>query len=320
MPLFWATVFAVVLFPFFSYLRKKFGGRGIPAALVTILFTLIVIFAPLYIIGTMIANEAIDMYIILSESDFKISPVSLENIPIITPLIETFVGDPQLLVERTADIIRGATTWFASQAVSIGTNTLGFTLKFALMMYVLFFLLKDGERLAYYIMRIIPLGDMKERLLFTRFSSTTRAIIKGSVIVSIVQGLIGAILFLIAGVPSPTLWGVMMALLALIPAIGPGLVWAPVGIYFLITGSVWQGAIILIGGGVVISLIDNILRPILVGRDTEMPDALILLAILGGIASFGITGVIIGPVIAALFLSTWNLFAHEYEKDLDERG
>jgi predicted PurR-regulated permease PerM len=189
-----------------------------------------------------------------------------------------------------------------------------------LMLYVLFFLLKDGERLGIYLMKIFPLGNEKEKMLFHSFTSTTRAMIKGTVVVSLIQGLIGAILFFIAGVPSPILWGTLMALLALIPAIGPGLAWIPVGIILLLSGDI-LGAIIVLGGGAgIISLVDNILRPILVGRDTEMPDALILLSIFGGLATFGLAGIVIGPVIAALFISIWNLFSHEYEVELRERG
>ncbi|PIR86347.1 AI-2E family transporter [Candidatus Kaiserbacteria bacterium CG10_big_fil_rev_8_21_14_0_10_43_70] len=319
LPIFWALVFAVLLFPLFARIRKGLRGRGIPAAALTLVFTLLVIFVPLYVLGSMIANEAIDLYLSLADRNFSLNPIS-ENVSAVNALIETFTGDSRTVTEHITEFVRSISSWLATQAVSIGTTTFGFAIKFVLMLYVLFFLLKDGERLGAYLMKIFPLGDEKEKMIFFSFTSTTRAIIKGTVIVSLVQGLLGAILFSIAGVPSPILWGTLMAILALIPAIGPGLVWVPVGIILLLSGDVFGAVIVLAGGATLISLSDNILRPILIGRDTEMPDALILLSILGGLATFGLAGIVIGPVIAALFVSIWNLFAHEYELELKERG
>lgn len=319
LPIFWALVFAVLLHPLFVRLRRGMKGKGVPAAALTLVFTLVVIFVPLYILGSMIANEAIDLYLALADRNFSIAPIS-ENVSVVNTLVERFTGDSRTVTEHVTEFVRSISSWLATQAVSIGTTTLSFAIKFALMLYVLFFLLKDGERLGSYLMKIFPLGDEKEKMIFFSFTSTTRAIIKGTVIVSLVQGLLGAILFAIAGVPSPILWGTLMAILALIPAIGPGLVWVPVGVILLLSGDVFGAIVVLAGGATLVSLADNVLRPILIGRDTEMPDALILLSILGGLATFGLAGIVIGPVIAALFISIWGLFAHEYEIELRERG
>jgi predicted PurR-regulated permease PerM len=319
LPIFWALVFAVLLFPLYIRLRSGLRGSSILASVLTLIFTLLVIFVPLYVIGSMIANEAIDLYLSLADRNFSLTQLP-ENISAVNTILESLTGDSRTITQHATEFVRSISTWLATQAVSIGTTTLSFAIKFVLMLYVLFFLLKDGERLGRYLMKIFPLGDDKEKMIFHSFTSTTRAIIKGTVVVSLVQGLIGAILFFIAGVPSPILWGTLMALVALIPAIGPSLVWIPVGVILLLSGDIFGAVVVLGGGGVIISLVDNILRPILVGRDTEMPDALILLSILGGLATFGLAGIVIGPVIAALFLSIWNLFAHEYEVELRERG
>jgi predicted PurR-regulated permease PerM len=152
--------------------------------------------------------------------------------------------------------------------------------------------------------------------LFERFTTTTRAVAKGTVAIAILQGALGGIAFAIAGVSAPTLWGVAMTFMAVIPAIGPGIIWLPAGIILLLTGSIWQGVFILIVGGLLVSLIDNLLRPILIGRETKMPDALILLATLGGLATFGISGFIVGPIIAAFFLSLWSIFEEKYHTEL----
>jgi predicted PurR-regulated permease PerM len=131
--------------------------------------------------------------------------------------------------------------------------------------------------------------------------------IKGNILVAALQGALGGIIFWLLGIHAPVLWGVVMALLSLLPAVGAALVWLPVAIYFLATGSVWQGVLLIGYGALVISLVDNFLRPFLVGKDTKMPDYLVLISTLGGIAAFGLNGFVIGPVIAAMFIAVWDL-------------
>ena len=140
-----------------------------------------------------------------------------------------------------------------------------------------------------------------------QFVVVTRATIKGSLVVAIVQGLIGGIIFWALGIPGALLWGVLMGCFSLIPAVGTGLIWAPVALYLLATGAVVKGVILIACGLFVIGLVDNLLRPILVGRDTRIPDYVVLITTLGGIDMFGFNGIVIGPVIAALFIATWNI-------------
>lgn len=145
-----------------------------------------------------------------------------------------------------------------------------------------------------------------------RFAEVSRATIKGTAIIGVVQGAIGGIAFAALGIPSAALWGVLMVLLSVVPAVGPALVWMPATLYFFAVGQYVQGTILLIVGGVFISLADNVLRPVLVGRDTRMPDYLVLVSTLGGLLLFGLVGVVIGPMIAALFISVWGMAAKEY--------
>jgi predicted PurR-regulated permease PerM len=136
-----------------------------------------------------------------------------------------------------------------------------------------------------------------------------RATVKGNVLVAIAQGALGGLAFWFLGVSAPLLWAVVMAFLSLLPAVGAALVWAPVAVYFLVTGAIWQGVALIAFGTFVIGLVDNFLRPVLVGKDTRMPDYLVLVATLGGITVFGLNGFVIGPVIAAVFLVSWEMFA-----------
>jgi predicted PurR-regulated permease PerM len=127
--------------------------------------------------------------------------------------------------------------------------------------------------------------------------------------VAIVQGALGGLMFWFLGIQAPVLWGVVMAFLSLVPALGTGLVWAPVAVYFLVTGAVWQGIVLIAYGVLVIGLVDNVLRPVLVGKDTKMPDYVVLITTLGGMAVFGLNGFVIGPLIAAMFIASWDIAA-----------
>jgi predicted PurR-regulated permease PerM len=177
------------------------------------------------------------------------------------------------------------------------------------MLYVVFFLFRDGERLADKIAKTIPLREEHTERLLKQFATVVRATVKGNIVVALVQGALGGVAFLVLGVPGPMLWGAVMALFSLLPAVGAFLVWAPVAAYFFFTGELVKAVGLTLWGAVVIGLVDNFLRPILVGRDTRMPDWLVLVATLGGIVVFGLNGFVIGPVIAAVFLVSWDMLA-----------
>jgi predicted PurR-regulated permease PerM len=136
-----------------------------------------------------------------------------------------------------------------------------------------------------------------------------RATVKGSILVAVAQGALGGLIFWFLGIHAPLLWAVLTAFLSLLPAVGAALVWLPVAIYFLAAGAAWKGVILIGYGVLVISLVDNILRPILVGKDTKMPDYVVLISTLGGLAIFGATGLVLGPVIAAMFIAAWEIFS-----------
>ena len=314
-PIFWAVVFALLLHPAYLWFCKRIGKETLSALLV-MLAALLLIVLPIAWLGTQIGQEAFAFYRSLAESGgFQIS------IP--APALDSLASLGVDVVELKANLAGWAQTaisWIISESLMLGSATFNIVLKTLLMLYLLFFFLRDGELLGHYIMRRLPLGDRKEKALFQRFATTTRAIMKGTVFSAVAQGIVGGIIFAIAGIENATLWGAVMALLAIIPAVGPGLVWLPAGLILIGTGSLVPALIVLIGGAAVVSPLDNLLRPMLVGRETEMPDALILLSILGGIGAFGIAGVIVGPVVAALAMAVWDIFAEEYEAELSAQG
>ena len=213
------------------------------------------------------------------------------------------------LQDKLSAVSVQASQLIATRALNIGQNTLQFVVSLGVMLYLLFFLLRDGRSLAVRIRSAVPLKESQKTSLSSKFTTVIRATIKGNLMVAACQGLLGGLIFWVLGVQGPILWGVLMAFLSLLPAIGAGLIWGPVAIYFLATGALWQAAVLTAFGVAVIGMVDNVLRPILVGRDTKMPDYVILISTLGGMTLLGLNGFVIGPVIAALFMACWDLFA-----------
>jgi predicted PurR-regulated permease PerM len=207
-----------------------------------------------------------------------------------------------------------SSAWLAQQALAIGQNALRIGALVLLALYVLFFFLRDGQRMVDGLVRALPLGDDRERTLLARFAAVSRATIGGALVVAGVQGALGGLTFWILGLPAPVLWGVAMTILSFLPAVGASLVWGPAAIILALTGSPVRAAILVLIGALLIGIVDNLLRPILVGRYTRLPDFLILVSTLGGLAVFGLSGIVIGPVIAAFFLTVWDMFAQEHSE------
>jgi predicted PurR-regulated permease PerM len=211
--------------------------------------------------------------------------------------------------ERVSDSLTKSSQFIAAQALNIGQNALDFIVSLFVMLYLQFFLLRDGDDLLKRIEAAIPLHPEQQRTLVSQFTGVIRATVKGNLVVAVAQGALGGLIFWLLGIHAPALWAAVMAVLSLLPAVGAAVVWLPVAIYFLVTGATWQGIVLTAYGVFVIGLVDNVLRPILVGKDTKMPDYLVLISTLGGIAVFGINGFVIGPVIAAMFIAFWGMFA-----------
>jgi predicted PurR-regulated permease PerM len=219
-----------------------------------------------------------------------------------------------MVKERLSSAAIAASQFLAQNTIAIGQNTVQFFVSLGITIYLTFFILRDGPWLVALIIKALPLGDQREHQLKDKLVEVTRATVKGSLVVAIVQGSLGGIIFGILGIPGSVLWGVVMTLLSLIPVVGAGLVWGPVAVYLFAVGQWEQGLILTLFGAGVIGLVDNILRPILVGRDTKLPDYIVLLSTLGGFALFGMSGFVLGPVVAAVFVASWDIFMLESEE------
>ena len=318
-PILWALALAVLFHPISRLLTRKLKNSTV-AAMLTIIGVLVVVLLPLWGIGSLITREALVLYQRIGSADTAELLYRVEMLPVTQYVAAALGTDSTNLRESALQAARTAASWLAGQALSIGGSAASIVIKTFVMLYLLFVLLKDGHYIGARVMAALPLGDDKEQHLFDRFTSVTRALFRGTIIVALAQGLAGGIIFAIAGVPHALTWGVVMAFLALIPAAGPAIVWLPAGIIMFMLGDNLGAIIVLVGGTVIVGLLDNVLRPVLIGQDTKMPDALVLLSIIGGLSVFGASGLIVGPIIAALFLASWGMFVEEYRPALVERG
>lgn len=212
---------------------------------------------------------------------------------------------------KISQALSASASMLTQRALTIGADAAAFVLSFGVGLYVSFFLLRDGEALAPQIIKRLPLEHAISHRIAARFVIVVRATIKGSGIVALAQGFLGAATFWIVGMPAALLWGVLMAIAALLPAIGPAIIWLPVATYLLASGDLWQAIAVIASGVFVIGLVDNLLRPMLVGRDTGLPDWLILVTTLGGIETLGLSGIVVGPIAAAFFLTGWDILSEQ---------
>ena len=317
MPVFWAVVISIVFYPLYLRINKAMRGHASIASLLAIGAVILTVMVPLLVIGGMVAQESVSLYQSINLDSETIEGYSLlERSETFIAYLEPYGISHEAVMEKVRSWAASMSQALASSLVTVGQTTFSVLISTAVMLYLLFFFFRDGEKLQNTLVHYLPMGDAQERRLFVRFAETARAVMKGTIAIAALQGLLGAIAFWIAGVSNPVLWGVAMAFLSVIPALGAGLIWFPASIILLATGSIWEGVTIMVVGVLLVSLVDEFLRPILVGRGSKMPDSITLLATIGGLATFGISGFVIGPIIAAFFLSLWTMFGERYQKEL----
>lgn len=313
--IFWACIMSLLFNPLQRRLVQRLNGRKSLAAFITLLIGLVLVVIPVIAILFGFIREGVDLY--QSIESREINPAAIlerigNAVPIIPDLMQRFGIDTSNLREYLSNSAISLSRLISQEALNLGRNTVSFTLGLGMMLYLSFFLLRDGESIVSWMRNALPMSDDRRQLLFNKFVEVSRATVKGNLVVAIVQGALGGLIFWILDISAALLWAVIMAFLSLVPAVGASLVWIPMAIYLYATGSWIEATTLVIYGAVVIGLADNVLRPILVGRDTKLPDYLVLFSTLGGISLLGINGFVIGPLIAALFLSFWSTFAEEF--------
>ena len=315
-PIFWAAVIAGVFRPLYFRINGKLNRPNLSTAILFLLIALIILL-PAGIVGTLVFNESVRTYATLSP-DAKHMDRNLQHlINAISgnPIAELFDINEEMLVAKTTEVVQGITKYIFVHLTDLTQNTLGLLIKFAIMLYTLFFFIRDGDRFLRMAMKILPLGMGREKLLYERFIVTARSTLKVTLIIGGIQGVLGGIVFLVTDVEGALIWGLLMILMAIVPLVGCSIIWAPAGILMLLTGHIWEGILILAVGVLVISTVDNLLRPILIGQDVEMHPLLIFLSTLGGIILFGFSGFVIGPVITSLLIAIWEMYEEFYRRE-----
>ncbi|MBT9237784.1 AI-2E family transporter [Pseudomonas inefficax] len=312
--IFWAVILGILFAPLQRHLLLRFGRRRNLAAATTLLVCLLVAILPVIITSALLVQEGAALYQRIEHGELDIAGYverGKEMLPAFAQqgLDSMGMGNLDGLRDKISKWATQGSQVLASQAFNFGQGTFEFVISFGIMMYLLFFFLREGAEVARQVRLAVPLPEQQKRRLQLKFNRVVRATVKGNVLVAITQGALGGFIFWVLDIPSALVWAVLMAFLSLLPAVGAGIVWAPVAAYFLLTGAILSGVILTAFGVLVIGLVDNLLRPILVGKDTRMPDYLILVSTLGGLAVFGLNGFVIGPLIAALFVSSWAIFA-----------
>jgi predicted PurR-regulated permease PerM len=315
-PILWAVLGAVMFQPLFQGLLARMRGHRNAAALLTLLIITFVILLPSMFVGGLVVEEAAGVVLAFQRGEIDIAAWFNQVYAALPANLRSTIessgwADLSTVQARVQDIIGESAGLIARQAVAVGGGALGFFLSFGLGLYVTYFLLRDGRAIGQTVLDSLPIERTIADRLSEKFLGIVRATIKGSLVVGLVQGALGATTFWIVGIPSAILFGLVMTILSLLPAVGTALVWLPAAIWLLATGAIWEGIFVFVSGALIIGMADNVLRPILVGRDTGIPDWIILVTTLGGIAAGGLSGVVLGPLIAGLFLASWSILREQ---------
>jgi predicted PurR-regulated permease PerM len=307
----WGVVAAIMFQPLTAKLATRLNGRKNLATAI-VLFGLIALFVvPTILLGISLANEATAIYGKIASGQIDINHIFQQLQNALPTRVRGFVAEYGLddfdnIRRQFGSSITSGLQTVAGRALSLGQGALSFVAALGIMLYLSYFLLRDGARYGEMVKTSLPLYPETRDSLVDNFLLVVRATMRGTVVVAVVQGFLGGLLFSALGIEGALIWGVMMGFFSLFPAVGTAIVWVPVAIYLFATGDTVKASIVVFCGVFVIGMVDNVLRPILVGRDTRMPDFVVLIATVSGLELFGLNGFIVGPVIAALFIAVWN--------------
>jgi predicted PurR-regulated permease PerM len=318
-PIFWAAVIAGIFRPLYRRINGRLNRPSLSTAILFLIIVLI-IFLPALIIGTLVFRESLQLYETLKPDAQNIDRNFRHIIDALadSPFADLFRINRAFLVEKAAEVVRGITNYIFVHLKELTQNTIGLIVKMAIMLYTLFFFIRDGEKFLRMAMRLSNLGMGRESFLYERFIVTARSTLKVTLIIGGIQGILGGLIFIATNVEGALIWGLLMIVTAIIPVLGCSIIWAPAGVLMLLAGHIWEGVLILAVGVLVISTVDNLLRPILIGKDVEMHPLLIFLSMLGGIVLFGFSGFVIGPIITSLFLAILQMYEKFYRQDLEK--
>jgi predicted PurR-regulated permease PerM len=318
MAIFMAGLFSAMVSPLYHRLTAKLGGRETLASILTVLGIVLLVLTPLTMLITLVVTQAISVGQSVTPwvQGFIKEPSTLSALLEKIPYYEEILPYRDIIIQKAGEMVGTVSTFLIDSLSSFTKVTIEAIFSTIIMLYVMFYFLSMGAVLLKKILYFLPMDDNNEQKLLNRFTSVARATIKGTLIIGVMQGAICGIAFAIAGIHGPVFWGSVMAIMSIIPAFGTAIIWLPALIILALTGHFAGVAILAVLCGAVAGNLDNVLRPRLVGKDTEMHDLFVLFATLGGISMFGLLGIILGPIVAALFITIWEIYGDVFKKYL----
>jgi len=232
------------------------------------------------------------------------------------PFTDSLHLDEAVLSAKLSELSQSVAGYFLDNLKSLTQNTVQFIFQMGVMLYALFYFIRDGESFLRSVLRLLPMEKGREEILLAHFQKTANSTLKVTLIIGGIQGVLGGLLFFIVGIKGAILWGVIMIITAVIPVVGCALIWVPAGVLMIFTGNFWTGIFIFAFGSLVISMVDHFLRPILLGKDVSLHPLLIFLSTMGGIVVFGFTGFIVGPIIMSLAVAVWRMYEEYYISEI----
>jgi predicted PurR-regulated permease PerM len=313
-----AAVFAGVCHPLYVALRREFKGREAAASAVTLLLVLVLIIGPLATVGSIVVNQALQVTenVRPRVEELLKQPTLLDEYMAHLPFYDRLKPYEAQIMTKAGDLVGTVGSGLVRSVSGTIGGTVVFFLQFFILLYTMFFLLKDGRRMLDGALAYLPLADQDKQRMVGRFVSVARATLKGTVLIGLIQGTMSGLAFWAVGIQGAVFWGTVMVVLSIIPGVGGALVWVPAVIVLLLTGAILKGVLLAAFCALVVGTVDNVLRPRLVGRDTRLHELLIFFSTIGGLLAFGPMGFIIGPIVAALFVTVWEIYGATFKEEL----
>ncbi len=322
MAIFLAGIFAALARPIYHWLEVKLGGRRSLASVLTLILLILVVVLPLGVLTGVVTGQAIKV----SQTAMPWVKTQIEQPGAFTEFLKTvpfydqIVPHSELILRKLGELVGSISQFLVNNLSSAAMGAVHLLFTLFVWLYTMYFFLMDGDKLLEKILYYLPLQDHDEQQMLDRFTSVTRATLKGTAVIGILQGGLAGLAFWVVGIPSATFWGVIMVVLSIIPSVGTAVVWLPAAIILGLGGAIGKAVGLLVFCGLAVGSLDNLLRPILVGKDTQMHELMIFFGTMGGIFMFGMVGVIIGPIIAALFVTIWEIYGQAFADVLPDTG
>jgi predicted PurR-regulated permease PerM len=317
-----AGIFSAMAQPIYRRFEGWFGGRRSLASFITLIAILLIVFLPLVGLFGIVAGQAIEIgHSVKPWIEGRLSqPSALDELLQSTPFYESISTYNDIILQKAGELVGKMSSVLFDSLSSVTLSTVNFLFLFFVLLYTMFFFLKEGDLILGKILYYVPLTDSVEQRMLDKFTSVTRATIKGTLVIGVIQGTLAGLAFWAVGIDSAVFWGMVMTVLSIIPAVGTTFVWLPAAIILAASGHYAKAIGLGLFCALLVGSVDNILRPRLVGKDTKMHELMIFMGTLGGISLFGIVGFIIGPIIAALFVTAWDIYGESFKDYLPDVG